>query len=148
MLLESEEEMKDQIVAIYGGRVAEEIIFGNVTTGAFDDLQKAQKIAHALVFRLGFSSKIGPVALSENEYGVKQYSDNTNSVVDREIKKILSECKSICTQLVITHRCKIEKLAELLMEKEILGIEELKSILGERGFEISEGMKIYIESKI
>jgi len=76
--LQTKEELLDQVCCILGGRCAEEEFFGKITTGAYDDLEKAFKLTHNLVTKVGMSEKIGYVNYSENEYGMKIYSDATN----------------------------------------------------------------------
>lgn len=78
--LDTKEHLLDKICKILGGRVAEEEFFNRITTGAHDDLNKAYDMARSLVTKVGMSEKIGYVNFSENEYGIKTYSDATNKV--------------------------------------------------------------------
>lgn len=89
--LETREELIDRICCILGGRCAEEHFNGEVTTGAYDDLQKAYKIAKNMVCALGMSEKLGLVAI-ENENGAKLYSESTARDIDMEIQKIVNDC--------------------------------------------------------
>lgn len=75
-------ELKHQIVSILAGRCAEKEFFGKITSGAYDDLQKAYNIAHSLVTKLGMSSKMGLISLDHNDYGIKNYSEETNYEID------------------------------------------------------------------
>jgi AFG3 family protein len=79
--LQTKEELLDQICSILGGRVAEKVFFGRVTTGAYDDLQKVYNIAHSFVTKVGFSDEIGYVNHAEHENGTKRYSNETNRVI-------------------------------------------------------------------
>lgn len=78
--LKYEETLKDEIAVILGGRIAEEVFFGEITTGAYDDLQKAQKTAEAIVMQYGMTEKIGLVQYPSNPYGFKAFSEETNQV--------------------------------------------------------------------
>lgn len=78
--MDTKEALLDKICKILGGRVAEEEFFKKVTTGAYDDLNKAYQMARTIVTKVGMSEKIGYVNFSENEYGMKSYSDATNKV--------------------------------------------------------------------
>lgn len=79
--LKYEETLKDEIAVILGGRIAEEVFFGEVTTGAFDDLQKAYQLAYSIVTQYGMTEKVGLVQLPDNEYGYKIYSEQTSQVI-------------------------------------------------------------------
>lgn len=78
--LDTKEQLKDKISKILGGRVAEEEFFGIITTGAYDDLNKAYSMARNMVLKLGMSDRLGYVNYQENDSGIKTYSDNTNTV--------------------------------------------------------------------
>jgi AFG3 family protein len=146
MSLESEEELLDTIVSVLAGRCAEEEFFGKVTTGAYDDLQKAFKIAHSIVTKLGMSKKIGLRSLEQNQYGIKPYSEETNKDIDEECKRIITECTDKCRQLVKLHRHHIEKMSQTLLEKETIDLKTITGILGNRPFPPREGFKAYLEN--
>lgn len=74
--------MLHQIISVLAGRIAEEEFFGRITTGAYDDLQKAYKYARAIVTKLGMNKELGFLSLEENNYGKKDYSDETNLLID------------------------------------------------------------------
>jgi len=112
--LQTKEELLDQICAILGGRVAEEEFFKRITTGAYDDLEKAFKMAHNLVTKVGMSEKIGYVNYNENEYGMKIYSDETNRLIDEEVKRIIDECTDIARKMIKERRQDVENLSERL----------------------------------
>ena len=100
--LETYAALKDRIAFTLGGRVAEEVFFGDVTTGAQDDFQKAFDLAEAIVTKVGMSEKLYNLQLKTNEYGIKEFSEGTNEIVDEEIERIVmqayDECKEIITQ--------------------------------------------------
>jgi len=86
--LETKEELLDRLCTILGGRVAEEIFFKRITTGAYDDLKKAYELAHTLVTKYGMSTKLGYIGFQEGNY-TKSYSDATNKIIDDEIKAMI-----------------------------------------------------------
>ena len=143
--LQTKEELLDQLCCILGGRCAEEEFFGKITTGAYDDLEKAFKIAHNLVTKVGMSEKIGYVNYSENEYGMKIYSDQTNRQIDEEVKRIIDECTEITRTTVKKHRKDIENLSDKQQEKETVDLTEITAILGKRPFEPKSTFKAYLE---
>jgi AFG3 family protein len=146
MSLETEEELTDRIIAILAGRCAEEEFFGRVTTGAYDDLQKAFRTAHAIVTKLGMSKKIGLRSLEQNEYGIKPYSEETNKDIDEECKRIIDECTAKCRSMVKQYRKQIQDLSTVLLEKETIDLKMITSVLGERPFPPREGFKAYLEN--
>ena len=106
--LETKDELLDRICCILGGRCSEEYFFKKVTTGAFDDLEKVFKIAHAIVTKLGMSEKVGFMGFSETEFQ-KNYSDETQKIIDLEIKKIINECTQKTRGTVEKFKTQIEK---------------------------------------
>lgn len=146
--LETYQELEDKIVSVLGGRCSEMVFFGRVTTGAYDDLQKAYKIAHSMVTKLGMSDKIGYLSLEENDYGVKSYSDQTNREIDEECKRIIDKCTVKCIELVKQHREKIEQLSNILLEKETIDLRIITDVLGPRPFAPKPSFKAYLEESI
>ena len=144
--LTTKEELLDQLISILGGRVAEEEFFGQITTGAYDDLQKAYRIAHSIVTKLGMDAEVGYVSLEENEYGLKTYSDSTNLLIDQQCQKIVEEATLRCRQLVKKHRRKIQQMSDVLMEKKTIDLKDITSVLGERPFPLKENFKAYLEA--
>ena len=106
--LETKEELLDRICCTLGGRCSEEFFFKKVTTGASDDLEKAFKIAQAIVTKLGMSEKIGYLGYSETEF-MKGYSDKTQKVIDLEIKKVIQECTDKTRKTIEKYKEQIEK---------------------------------------
>lgn len=146
--LETYQELEDKIVAVLGGRCAELEFFGRVTTGAYDDLQKAYKIAHSMVTKLGMSDKIGYLSLEENEFGVKTYSDETNREIDQECKRIIDKCTQRCIELIKLHKNKIENLSNILLEKETIDLKVITEVLGPRPFAPRPSFKAYLEESV
>lgn len=135
----------DKICKILGGRVAEEEFFGKITTGAYDDLNKAFDMARNMVTKLGMSQKIGYINFAENQYGIKTYSDETNTIIDQEVKRIIDECTETTRRMVKEKREYIQNLSDLLLEKETIDLKQIVSILGERPFTPKSSYKAYLE---
>lgn len=106
--LETKEELLDRICCTLGGRCSEEFFFKKVTTGAADDLEKAFKIAQAIVTKLGMNEKIGFLGFSETEF-MKAYSDKTQKIIDLEIQKIIKLCTEITQKTIEKYKGQIEK---------------------------------------
>ncbi len=136
--LYSKEALMDRMTMAIGGRVAEEIIFGSVTTGAQNDLERITKMAYAMVVDYGMSERIGQVSFnlsnrSEDEPVFdKPYSNETARVIDEEVKHIIDEVRERAHRLLREKRDKLDKMAEALLDKEVLGPTELVDLLGER----------------
>jgi cell division protease FtsH len=131
-------ELLARIHVLLGGRAAEEIIFGDISTGAQNDLQKATEIARNMVTQFGMSEKLGLVALEGPRTptflpvptaGEKEYSDDTARLVDEEIKKLLNDAHVKVREILGAHRQALEELAKLLLEKEVVERPELLAIL-------------------
>lgn len=146
--LDTKEELIDRLISILAGRVAEEEFFGRVTTGAFDDLQKAYDIAHNIVTKLGMTERLGYVALQENQYGMKQYSDKTSEQIDKECESIINEATEKCRELVKEHKMKITEMSELLIKKKTIDLKDITSVLGKRPFVQKEGFKAFLEASL
>lgn len=106
--LETKEELIDRICCILGGRCSEEFFFKKVTTGAFDDLEKAYKIAHAMITKLGMSENLGFLGYSETQFQ-KSYSDNTQKQIDLEIQSIIRHCTEKTRATIQKYQNEIEK---------------------------------------
>ncbi|MGH7793960.1 MAG: ATP-dependent zinc metalloprotease FtsH [Candidatus Binatia bacterium] len=137
-------ELMARIYALLGGRVAEEIIFGDVSTGAQNDLQKATEIARTMVTQFGMSEKLGIVALEAPRSapflpvptaGQKEYSEDTARMVDEEIKKLLNEAQNKVRDILGAYCQELEEIAGLLLEKEVIERPELLAILKVRNID-------------
>ncbi|HVO91587.1 MAG TPA: ATP-dependent zinc metalloprotease FtsH [Terriglobales bacterium] len=131
-------ELLARIKVLLGGRVAEEIILGDVSTGAQNDLQKATEIARTMVTQFGMSEKVGLVALEGQRTPLflpiptqapKEYSEETAHLVDMEVKQTLSEVHEEVMELLVARRQALEELAKLLLEKEVVERPQLQEIL-------------------
>ncbi len=140
-------ELLARIYVLLGGRVAEEMIFGDVSTGAQNDLQRATEIARTMVTQFGMSETLGLVSLEGPRTPMflpipmqngKEYSDETARMIDEEIKKIITLAHTEVRQVLSSHRPELEQLAKLLLEKEVVERPELQAILKVKG---SDGAK-------
>jgi cell division protease FtsH len=131
-------ELVARIYVLLGGRVAEEMIFGDVSTGAQNDLQRATEIARTMVTQFGMSESLGlvslegprtPMFLPVPMQSTKEYSDETARMIDEEIKKIVSEAHKKVKEIISSHRQDLEELAKLLLEKEVIDRPALQAIL-------------------
>ena len=136
--LYSREALLDRMTMAIGGRVAEEIVFGSITTGAQNDLERITKMAYAMVVDYGMSEAIGQVSFNLSRRGEdeplfdKPYSDATAEAIDREVKQIIDEARERARVLLRDKRDLLDQMAEALLDKEVLGPSELVEILGER----------------
>jgi AFG3 family protein len=132
------EQLTDGMCMTMGGRVAEDIVFGKISTGAQNDLERITKLSYAMVTIYGMNSTIGNVSFHDpqNEYNFnKPYSEKTSEMIDNEVRKLISEVYERTKQLLTDNREGLEKLAQKLIEKEILFQADLEEILGKRPFE-------------
>jgi cell division protease FtsH len=137
-------ELLNKIATLLGGRASEEIIFGDISTGAHNDLSKATDIARSMVKEYGMSSKVGQVYFSQEkrplflESGIPktaEYSDATSEVIDEEIKKILDEQYEKALEILRGKKEILDKGAAILLEREKIDGEELKSLMIEEASE-------------
>jgi cell division protease FtsH len=132
------EQLKNMICMTLGGRAAEELVFGRISTGAQNDLERITKMAYGMVTIYGMNPKIGNVSFydANQEYGfTKPYSDKTAEMIDIEVRTLIEECFVATKNLLIEKRSKLEELAKILLEKEILFQHDLLGILGNRPFD-------------
>lgn len=135
--LMSQEELMTRIVTLFGGRAAEKIVFGSVTTGASNDIEKATALARAMVTQYGMSDKFGLIGLEsvENKYldgkPVMNCSDHTASEIDDEVIRILKECYDKAEELLAGNRDVLDKIADYLITKETITGEEFMKIYHE-----------------
>ncbi|MDD5424271.1 MAG: ATP-dependent zinc metalloprotease FtsH [Candidatus Omnitrophica bacterium] len=135
----SKMELLAEITMAMGGRASEEITFGDVTTGARNDIKVATEMARRMVTEFGMSDKLGNMAfgrrpeqifLGRDLYEEKNYSDQTALLIDEEEKRIVDECYNRARQALLDNRDKLKALAEKLLEKEVLDAKEIKELLG------------------
>ncbi|MDX1618689.1 MAG: ATP-dependent zinc metalloprotease FtsH [Balneolaceae bacterium] len=132
------EELDDKICALLGGRVAEELTFGRISTGAQNDLERITNMAFAMVAEYGMSDELGYISLKdsqnpENSYGFnKKYSERTSERIDQAVNKIIQTNYERTKDLLTKHKEQLEKMAQTLLEKEVLNHNDLRELLGER----------------
>ena len=141
-VLVEKEHMLDEMTAALAGRAAEEVVFGNISTGALNDLEKVTKQARAMVTIYGLNDRIGNLTYydsSGQEYSfTKPYSEKTAEVIDEEISKLIEEQYNRAKELLQKNKDKLIKLAQRLLEKEVIFKEDLEEILGKRPFGSTE----------
>lgn len=134
------EAFMDQMTMMMGGRVAEEIKFGQLSTGAQNDLERITKTAYAMVVDFGMSAKVGHVSfnMTRQRDGTpmfeKPYSETMASMIDQEVRDLIEEIRQRAWNLLSEKGDRLEELAQLLLEKEVLGPRDLVGVLGERPF--------------
>ena len=131
----STEYLRGRITGALGGRAAEEIVYGDVTTGAENDLEHASEIARQMVGRWGMSSAVGPVSVlpppgQENPYGLDGVAPATKELVDKEVRRIIEECYEQAVETLKGSRDRLEKLAETLLDHETLEEDEAYAAAG------------------
>jgi cell division protease FtsH len=132
------EQLIDGMCMTLGGRVAEDITFGKISTGAQNDLERITKLAYAMVTIYGMNAKVGNVSFNDTqgEYQFnKPYSEKTSELIDMEVRNQISEVYEMTKKLLIDKREGLIKLADKLLEKEILFQSDLEEILGKRPFD-------------
>jgi cell division protease FtsH len=130
-----EDYLRARIIGALGGRAAEQLIYGGVSTGAANDLQQVTNIAHEMVVRWGMSPKIGPVAFAEDGAGngiglSRPYSEATARDVDTEVKRIADECFTEAMRLLTEQRPKLEALTKALLKDDSLDEDEILKVTG------------------
>ncbi|WP_121245414.1 ATP-dependent zinc metalloprotease FtsH [Mucilaginibacter phyllosphaerae] len=136
--LVAKEELIDDMTLSMGGRVAEDIVFGKITTGALSDLERITRLAYGMVKIYGMNEKVGNLSFydpqGENQF-VKPYSDATAELIDAEVRNLIDSVYARTKELLIKHREGLENVAAKLLEKEVLFQSDLEEILGKRPFE-------------
>jgi cell division protease FtsH len=135
--LTTTEQMMDEMAATIGGRVAEELVNGRISTGALSDLEKLTKQAYAMVTYFGMSDKVGPLSYydstgSRDMAFSKPYSEKTAELIDEEVKRLIAQAHETAYKVLTEHRAGFEQLAQLLLEREVVFSEDLEAIFGPR----------------
>jgi len=137
------EQMLDEMCATMGGRAAEKVVFDNISTGALSDLEKVTKQAKAMVTIYGLSEEIGNITYydsqGQNDYAMsKPYSEQTAVIIDKEISKIIEGEYARAISLLAGNRDKLDALANILLEKEVIFRENVQDIFGKRPWDKEE----------
>jgi cell division protease FtsH len=141
--------LQNQMAVALGGRVAEEIVYGEdeVTTGASNDLQQVARVARQMVTRFGMSDRLGPVALGRSQGGMflgrdiaaeRDFSEDTAAAIDEEVSELVAEAYRRATGVLTANRPVLDELAEMLVEKETVDAEELQELLINRDVQVAE----------
>jgi cell division protease FtsH len=135
--LTTKEQIADELCATLGGRVAEELFFGKISTGALNDLEKVTKQAFAMVSYYGMSEKIGNRSFydssGQSEYSfTKPYSEDTAKIIDEEVNRIINENYERAKQILLKYKDQHNELGDLLLEKEVIFTDDLERVLGPR----------------
>jgi cell division protease FtsH len=139
-------ELLDRLAVLLGGRVAEELVFGEISTGAQNDLQRATDIARSMVTEYGMSDLLGPVTydrprqpmfLPESYAPAKAYSETRATQIDEEISSVMEKAQERVRSILSERRKVLDDLAHLLSQKEMVQGEELRKMLSESAAEIA-----------
>ncbi len=137
--LVSKKELSDRITILLSGRVTELLKFGDVTTGASNDLERATQIARQMVTQFGMSDRLGLVTLGRKQHEVflgrdimedRNYSEEIAYAIDQEVRSIIDECFNLAKNILTEHSERLEEITALLLEKEVLEGDELDELLG------------------
>lgn len=139
----TKEQLLDQMCSVLGGRAAEELTFGQISTGAQNDLEKATKQAYAMVTIFGMSEKIGNLSYydstGQNDFSfTKPYSEKTAELIDSEVKELVENAYAQAKKLLKQHQEQHKQVAELLLEREVIFSDDLERILGKRPWKDEE----------
>lgn len=135
----SKDQLLDQVAMALGGRAAEELVFGEISTGAHDDLEKSTKLVRRMITEYGMSDELGPMTYGTRHDQVflgrdlmrdRDYSEEVASAIDRESRKVVMQQFERAKRILETHRDILNRIAQALVEKETLGAEELLELVG------------------
>jgi len=140
------EQMLDEMCATLGGRAAEDIIFNRISTGALNDLERVTKTAYAMISYFGMSDKVGNISFydssGQSEFAFnKPYSEKTAELIDNEVKALVETEYERAKKVLTDHKAGLEKLAEQLLEKEVIFSEDLEAIFGHRVGKTAEELR-------
>ncbi|PWJ44444.1 ATP-dependent zinc metalloprotease FtsH [Sediminitomix flava] len=148
--LHTTEQMLDEICMTLGGRAAEEIVFGKISTGALSDLERTTKMAYSMISIYGMNKEIGHVSFydpNRSEFGSRPYSEATAEKIDEEVKKFIQDAYARTIDLLNSKRQELEILAQQLLDKEILYQSDLEKLIGQRPFEQKTTYQKFTEAK-
>ena len=140
ILTQTRSQLIDQIGVSLGGRVAEETVYGEITTGAQDDLEKATKMARRMVTEFGMSDRLGPMTFGRRNDHVflgrdfgheRDYGENVATIIDEEVKRLINDNYTRVRELLLQYRPHMDAIVEVLLEKETLDVKEVDAIIEE-----------------
>ena len=134
-------ELLDRMAVLLGGRVAEEVVFGEISTGASNDLERVGEMARAMIRHYGMSEKLGPVSYEKQRQsflggsdtpwpGERTYSEDTAREIDREVRELVQGCRERAREILTRDRDLLDRISEDLLEKEVITREELRELMG------------------
>ena len=142
------DQLTDQICMTLGGRASEEIFFGKISTGAQNDLQQITRIGYAMVTVYGMNSKVGNISFydpqADNSF-TKPYSEETSKIIDEEVRKLIDDAYERTKQLLTEKKADVEKLAEALLDKEVLFQSDVEALIGPRPFEEKKALDVDVD---
>ncbi|WFC99487.1 Mitochondrial inner membrane m-AAA protease component [Malassezia yamatoensis] len=144
----STEQLIDRMCMTLGGRVSEEIFFGRITTGAQDDLSKITRLAFEICASYGMNNELGPVSYRTDQESMhKPYSERTGEMLDDQVRKLVVEAHQRTTELLKKHKDDVEKIAKLLLDREVITREDMTNLLGKRPFKSADEADEYLDKK-
>lgn len=145
------EQLMDSMCMTLGGRIAEDIFFGKISTGAQNDLERITKLAYSMITIYGMNDKVGHVSFHDpqGEYGYQRpYSEKTAELIDEEVRALIQKAYDITKSLLTEKKAELEKVAKALLEKEILFKADLEDLIGRRPHDPIEEPVVATESAI
>jgi cell division protease FtsH len=136
-VLNSRSKYRDELAGLLGGRVAEEIVFGDVTTGASNDLERVTRLARKMVTEFGMSEKLGPIQFGHKEELIflgreiseqRNYSEEVAQEIDAEVHRLVEEAHERACTILTTYRHKLEEIAQRLMSEETIDAAEFQAM--------------------
>lgn len=143
-------EMLEEIIVLLGGRVAEQLMLGDISTGAANDIERATNLAKSMVTRYGMSDALGARSFGDQntevfigrDYGhTMDYSQDTAAKIDDEIQKIIDGCYQRCTEILTQQKDKVQKVAELLLSNEKIESDEFEALFKEKTGEVADAVE-------
>lgn len=149
VFLRSQEQIMDIVCMALAGRAAEEVFFGNVTTGASDDLRRVTELVYSTIKDFGMNSKVGQLSFptDRDTLGDKPYSDSTAEAMDDEARYIVDEAYLRTVALIRKHKDETEKVATMLLEKETITHDDILDLVGPRPFVSNSAYQEYVSSR-
>ncbi len=139
-MLYTKDEIVARITSLLGGRAAERVVYGHLSTGASNDLEVATRLARHMVTRYGMSDVVGPVSLEEESSNflrdpffkpARTYGEETQQSVDSEVRELVSSCEKRAVEIIATHRGQLERIRSVLMEKETIDRDEFEKLMAD-----------------
>ena len=145
------EQLFDEMCMTLGGRAAEDVIFGKISTGALSDLERVTKVAYSMVTMYGMNDRIGNVSYydsKQSDYAfTKPYSESTSQAIDEEVRKLIEQAYQFVKNMLSERRGALEVIAQELLEKEILFQSDLEKLIGKRPYEKETSYQAYINRR-